>query len=76
MAKVLTGTVVSNKMQKTVVVEIKRRVKHPLYKKQINRSTRIKAHDELGTQAGQKVKLEETRPISKQVHFKVVEILK
>lgn len=70
------GSVVSNKMQKTVVVEVIARIKHPLYKKLIKRTARFKARDEIGTQIGQKVKIVETKPFSKEVHFKVVETIK
>lgn len=70
------GVVDSVKMQKTVVVKVVEKVKHPFYKKLMTKTTRFKAHDELGTTVGQKVKIRETRPISKDVHFKVQEILK
>ncbi len=75
MPQVKLGTVVSAKMQKTVVVEVEMRKKHPLYKKIIKRSKKIKAHDELGAKSGQKVKIAETKPFSKNVHFKVVEVI-
>jgi len=70
------GTVDSVKMQKTVVVKVVEKVKHPFYKKLITKTTRFKAHDEIQTQVGQKVKITETKPISKEVHFKVEEVLK
>lgn len=71
MGKILTGVVISNKMQNTVVVKVTSKVKHPLYKKLINVSKKFKAHDETGSQVGETVKIIETRPISKEVHFKV-----
>lgn len=70
------GSVVSAKMQKTVVVEIQRSVLHPMYKKVLRRVTRLKAHDEAGTcKVGDRVKLIETRPISKDKHWRVVQIM-
>ncbi len=71
-----TGVVVSDKMEKTVVVKIISKVKHPLYKKQLTRSKNIKAHDELGAKTGDKVKIAQTKPYSKTVAFKVLEVLK
>ena len=59
--KIKTGIVTSNKMEKTVVVKIVSKVKHPLYKKLITKSKNIKAHDELGVQIGDKVKIIETK---------------
>ncbi|PIP86525.1 30S ribosomal protein S17 [Candidatus Campbellbacteria bacterium CG11_big_fil_rev_8_21_14_0_20_44_21] len=70
--KRMTGTVVSDKMEKTVVVEVQRFIKHPKYKKFIKVKKRYKAHDESGSKNGQKVVIEETRPISKNKHFIVV----
>ena len=69
------GTVVANKMEKTVTVSVITMVKHPLYKKQIKKTKKFSAHDEIGVKAGQKVKIVETKPISKNVHFKVMEVL-
>jgi small subunit ribosomal protein S17 len=64
--RVLTGTVVSDKANKTVVVRVERRVKHPLYGKIIKRSKKYHAHDEGNEfKAGEIVRIEETRPISK-----------
>ncbi|HWJ70053.1 MAG TPA: 30S ribosomal protein S17 [Sphingobium sp.] len=64
--RVLTGTVVSDKADKTVVVLVERRVKHPLYGKIIRRSKKYHAHDEANAyQAGETVRIEETAPISK-----------
>lgn len=72
--KTLQGTVVSNKMQKTVIVKVDRFVMHPKYKKYITISKKYKVHDEEGKHAvGDKVAIVETRPISKDKHFKVVE---
>lgn len=74
--KTRTGLVVSDKMDKTVVVEVKRLVAHPLYHKIIRRRVKIKAHDpENNCQVGDKVLLEETRPISKDKHWRVKQIL-
>jgi len=70
------GVVISNKMQRTVVVSIDRFVRHPLYNKVLRRWTKLKAHDEQNAcQVGDRVKLIETRPISKQKHWRVVQIL-
>lgn len=76
MAKIFTGQVISNKMTKTVVVKISTKVKHPLYGKLINRTSKIKAHDDMAAQIGQTVKIVETKPVSKDVHFKVFEVIK
>lgn len=71
--KLLTGVVVSAKMQKTVVVEVKRYTKHPKYGKYMLRSKRYKAHEPSGTvKEGDKVTIKETRPISKDKTFIVV----
>ena len=74
--KVRTGVVISDKMQKTVVVEIERRVPHPVYGKMITRSTRLKAHDEENAaKTGDTVRVMETRPLSKDKRWRVVEIV-
>ena len=74
--KTRVGTVVSNKMDKTVVVAIKDNVKHPLYKKIIKRTIKLKAHDEQNACGiGDKVEIMETRPLSKDKHWRVVEII-
>lgn len=74
--KTRVGMVVSDKMDKTVVVEVKRLVAHPLYHKIIRRRVKIKAHDPLNhCTIGDKVLLEETRPISKDKHWRVKQIL-
>lgn len=72
--KTLIGHIVSTKMDKTVVVEVIRQVKHPLYQKVLKRSKKLKAHnDKLTLKVGDRVKIINTRPISKEKHFKVVE---
>lgn len=74
--KTRVGTVVSNKMDKTVVVSIADNVKHPLYKKIIKRTVKLKAHDEGNAcSIGDKVEIMETRPLSKDKRWRVVEIL-
>jgi small subunit ribosomal protein S17 len=74
--KVRTGKVVSDKMQKTVVVAIERRVPHPVYGKMVTRTKRLKAHDELNSaKVGDTVRITETRPLSKDKRWRVVEIL-
>lgn len=72
----LAGVVVSNKMEKTVVVEITRRYRHRLYKKVIDSHKKVMAHDELGCDIGDEVKLVESRPISKRKRWVVEEILR
>lgn len=74
--KTRVGTVVSDKMDKTVVVAIKDNVKHPLYKKIIKRTVKFKAHDEQNACGiGDTVMIMETRPISKDKRWRVVEII-
>ena len=74
--KVRTGKVVSDKMQKTVVVAIERRVPHPVYGKMVTRTTRLKAHDEQNSaKVGDVVRITETRPLSKDKRWRVVEIV-
>ena len=74
--KTRQGYVVSDKMEKTVVVEVEDRVKHPLYGKVIRRSTKIKAHDEANSAGvGDRVLIMETRPLSATKHWRLVEIL-
>ena len=71
-----TGIVVSNKMDKTIVVKIEERVTHSKYSKILKRSIRFKAHDEKNEcDIGDKVLIMETRPLSKDKHFRLVEIL-
>lgn len=71
----LIGIVTSNKMMKTVVVEITRSYRHPVYKKVVHSSKRIKAHDEIGCNVGDKVQIVETRPLSKDKSFVVETVL-
>jgi small subunit ribosomal protein S17 len=74
--KMRTGTVVSDKMQKTVVVAIDRRVAHPVYGKMVTRTKRVKAHDEENSaKTGDTVRIMETRPLSKDKRWRVVEIV-
>ncbi len=70
------GNVVSNKMNKTVVVAVERSVIHPIYKKVLRRVTKLKAHDEENVcKVGDRVQLSETRPISKGKHWRVVRVM-
>ena len=70
------GRVISNKMDKTVVVVVERSVIHPVYRKILRRVTKLKAHDEQNTcHIGDRVRMIETRPISKNKHWRVVEVL-
>jgi small subunit ribosomal protein S17 len=70
------GRVISNKMNKTVVVAVERSVIHPVYRKILRRVTKLKAHDEQNTcHIGDRVRMVETRPISKGKHWRVVEVL-
>jgi len=72
----LIGTVISNKMQKTVVVEVKRRVLHEKYKKYISKRNRFKAHDETNEcGVGDRVMIVETRPISADKRWKVAKVI-
>jgi small subunit ribosomal protein S17 len=72
--RVLTGIIVSDKTEKTVVVKVERRVKHPLYGKIIKRSKKYHAHDEANEfKQGETVRIEETRPISKLKTWKVID---
>ena len=74
--KTREGKVVSDKMAKTVVVAIERRVPHPVYGKMITRTTRLKAHDEENSaKTGDTVRIVETRPLSKDKRWRVVEIV-
>lgn len=70
------GLVVSNKMQKSIVVAVKRKVKHPIYGKFVNRTTKFYAHDEQNTcNVGDTVRIMETRPLSKTKCWRLVEII-
>ncbi|MBM3250145.1 MAG: 30S ribosomal protein S17 [Candidatus Omnitrophica bacterium] len=74
--KEFSGTVISDKMQKTVIVRIMRLMKHPKYKRIIKRYSKFKAHDEnSAAKTGDRVRIVETRPISKNKRFRVAEIL-
>ena len=76
MRKVEVGKVVSDKMDKTIVVAIEDSVKHPLYKKIIKRTVKLKAHDENNECAiGDRVRVMETRPLSKEKRWRLVEII-
>ncbi len=74
--KTRIGKVVSDKMDKTIVVSIETLVRHPLYKKTIKRTTKFKAHDENNEcKVGDKVLIMETRPVSKEKRWRLVEVL-
>ncbi len=74
--KTRVGRVVSNKMDKTIVVAIADNVKHPLYKKTIKRTTKLKAHDEKNEcNIGDRVEIMETRPLSKDKRWRLVQII-
>ncbi len=74
--KTRIGTVVSDKMDKTVVVSIERRVQHPVYGKMVRRTKRLKAHDERNdAKTGDTVRIMETRPLSKDKRWRLVEIV-
>ena len=74
--KTMIGTVISNKMDKTVVVAVETSVKDKVYKKVVKRTYKLKAHDEENAcQIGDKVKVMETRPLSKDKRWRVVEVL-
>ena len=69
------GVVTTAKMQKTVVVAVERLVRHEFYRKTIRRTSTFMAHDELGARAGDRVRIVETRPLSRQKRWRVTEIL-
>jgi len=74
--KTRIGTVVSNKMQKSIIVAIERRIAHPLYKKYFKKTTRLMAHDEKNEcTIGDVVKIMETRPLSKRKKWRLVEVV-
>ena len=74
--KTLIGTVESNKMDKTIVVKVETSVRHPIYKKTIKSTYKLKAHDEENVcQIGDKVKVMETRPLSKDKRWRLVEVV-
>ena len=70
------GTVVSNKMEKSIVVAVRRKVKHPIYGKFVNKTTRFVAHDQKNEcSEGDRVRIMETRPLSKTKRWRLVEIV-
>lgn len=69
------GEVVSDKMELTAVVEVTRLFKHPKYEKRVRRAKRLKAQNRLGAKVGDKVRIEETRPLSKEKRWRVIEIV-
>jgi len=74
--KIRIGTVISNKMQKSIVVAIERRIAHPLYKKYYTRTTTLMAHDEKQEAGiGDSVKIMETRPLSKRKRWRLIQIV-
>jgi len=73
--KLRTGVVSSNKMQKTVVVKIERRVQHALYSKTVLVTEKFKAHDDLGCDIGDTVEIMETRPLSREKRWRVTRIV-
>lgn len=74
--KVMTGTVVSDKMDKTIVVAVENSIRHKVYGKTVKRTYKLKAHDEDNScKMGDRVKVMETRPLSKDKRWRVVEIL-
>jgi len=74
--KSLIGTVISTKMEKTAAVEVERIKVHPIYKKRIKVKKKFHAHDEIGVKEGDKVRIQECRPISKTKKWKIVEVIK
>ena len=72
----IVGVVTSNKMTKTVVVELTRKFRHPLYHKVVYKNKRVKAHDEIGCQIGDEVQIVESRPISRDKSWVVEKIVK
>ncbi len=74
--KTRTGVVTSDKMEKTVTVSLSRRGPHPVYSKIVSRTSTVKARDEKGARIGDTVRVMETRPISKTVRWRVVDIVK
>ncbi|MBQ7227821.1 MAG: 30S ribosomal protein S17 [Clostridia bacterium] len=74
--KVREGIVVSDKMEKTIVVAVHDKIKHPIYKKTMNKTKKYKAHDEKNEAGiGDRVEIEETRPLSKDKYFRLVRIV-
>jgi small subunit ribosomal protein S17 len=75
MKKIMTGIVVSTKMQETVVVKVDRLWRHPIYKKAVKRSKKYLVQDSIGVKEGDTVKIEQTRPLSKRKCWKVSEVI-
>ena len=74
--KMITGTVVSDKMDKTIVVAVETFITHPIYGKRLTKTTKFKAHDEENAcNIGDKVRIMETRPLSRDKHWRLVEIV-
>jgi len=73
--KLREGLVVSNKMDKTVVIEVERTVQHPIYMKIVRRTGRFKAHDEMACDVGDRVEIMECRPISKEKRWRVTRVI-
>jgi small subunit ribosomal protein S17 len=74
--KTMVGTVISDKMDKTIVVAVETRVKHPIYKKTVKRTYKLKAHDEENScKVGDVVRVMETRPLSKDKRWRLVEVV-
>ncbi len=74
--KIIVGTVVSNRMEKTAVVQVQRRFAHPVYKKYVNKRVKYKIHDEQNDlNVGDTVRIVETRPLSKSKRWRLLEIL-
>jgi len=75
--RTLTGLVVSNKMNKTIAVEVERLIKHPVYGKYIRRTTKLLAHDENGeSREGDRVTIRQCRPMSRRKSWRLVEVVK
>jgi small subunit ribosomal protein S17 len=75
-SRTIVGKVISNKMDKTIVVQVERKIKHPLYGKYIRRSSKMYAHDDKNTcKVGDVVKIGNSRPISKTKHWVLVEVM-
>lgn len=74
--KILIGEVVSNKMQKTIVVKVERLVRHPEYKRRVKRTKKYKVHDETNRcVVGDRVRIIETRPLSKEKRWRLLEVI-
>jgi len=74
--KILEGVVTRNKMKKTATVLVERFKIHPLYKKRIKVKKKYHAHDEIGVKVGDRVRIQECRPVSKTKRFKIIEVIK